>query len=345
MRAYQRLDGLDAITPVFDAPSADEALARLGGPSLLRVPGSDPRARPRVVACLLHGNEDSGFRAVARLLASGARFPFDLWVVVGNVAAALIGGPFGHRYLEGQEDFNRIWGKQPASTPERRMAAEMLAELEEAGPEAVLDLHNTSGDNPPHAIVPASVGSGTADAVALAAACTGLVLRWHLSAHTFMEAMAPSCPAIAVECGIAGRPEHTAFAAEALDRFLRLDPVPGQARPQRLVDMRERVAVRPGVRFAFGGALGDGVDFVLTPDLDRANFGMLFAATAIGRVPPGAPMPLRAVDMQGRETTADLFAVDSEGWVRLTRDVTPVMMTRSVVQTLRDCLFYVARRR
>lgn len=343
MRPYRRLDGLDAIKAVFDA-SDEEVLARLGGPTLLRVPGTEQAARARVVACLLHGNEDSGFRAVAQLLRSGARYPFDLWVFVGNVEAALADGPFGHRYVDGQEDFNRVWGKQPETTRERRMAAAALAELDAADPEAVLDLHNTTGDNPPHAIVPASADQGSAGAVCLAAACTDLVLRWRLSAHTLMEAMAPRCPAIAVECGIANRPEHAAVAAKVLERFLCLDPVPGDAEPHLLVEMHERIAVRAGVRFKFGGALDDDVDFVLMRDLDRANFGMLFAATVIGRVRPGDELPLRAVDMRGRDTTEDLFAIDGEGHVRLTRDVTPVMMTRSVVQTLRDCLFYVARR-
>ena len=345
MSGYQRLDDLDEIKPIFDASSDEEVLERLGGPTLVRVPGTRPDRRARVVSCLLHGNEDSGFRAVTELLRSGARFAFDLWVFIGNVEAALADGPFGHRYLDGQEDFNRIWGKQPASTPERRMAAAVLGELQAAHPEAVLDLHNTTGDNPPHAVVPAAASPGADDALALAAACTGLVLRWHLSAHTLMEAMTPTCPSIAVECGIAHRGEHAAVAAGVLDRFLRLDAVPGRAQPQRLVEMRERVAVRPGVRFAFGGRLGDGLDLVLTPGLDRENFGMLLAGTVVGRVAPGAPLPLQSVDMQGNDTTLDLFAVDGAGHVRLTRDVTPVMMTRSVVQTLRDCLFYVARRR
>ena len=344
MPLYRRLDGSDEIKPLFDT-SDEEVLARLGGPTLLRLPGTDANPAARVVACLLHGNEDSGFRAVARLLRSGARFPFDLWVFIGNVEAAVADGAFGHRYLEGQEDFNRIWRREPALTPERKLATAVLDELEAAAPEAVLDLHNTSGDNPPHAVVPDRADRGAERTVALAAACIGLVLQWRLEAHTLMEAMAPICPAIAVECGIAGRPEHVDVAADVLHRFLHLDPVPDAGQPEQRFEMRERVVVRPEASFAFDAQLRPGLDLALAPDLDAANFGMLFAGAVIGRCPPGRDMPLRANDMDGRDTTDEAFALGGDGRIRLQRDVTPVMMTRSVIQTRRDCLFYIARRR
>lgn len=92
----------------------DVAILRaLGRPTLIRVPGTG-EAAPRAVATLLHGNESTGYQAVLRILRRRRTYPFDLYVVVGNVRAALEQGLFGHRYLDGQEDFNRIWGRGDA---------------------------------------------------------------------------------------------------------------------------------------------------------------------------------------------------------------------------------------
>lgn len=340
MSHLRRLDGLDEVKPLLDADD-HTVLRRLAAPTLLRVPGTDPRPRARFVATLLHGNEESGFWAVADLLRSGARFPFDLWVLIGNVAAALADGPFGHRYLEGQEDFNRVWEREPVRTPQRRMAAEVLATLDGLDLEAAIDLHNTTGHNPPHVIVPGD----DPRMLGLAGALGDLALRWRLTAYTSMEAVGRRCPAVAVECGMAGVPANAAIAADVLRRFLHLEAVPAEGRPSELYEMRERVVVRGEVRFRFGGQLDDSVDLVLARGLDAANFSMLLAGTTLGWVRPGTAVPLRATDMADNDVTEVLLEVTGDGRVVLRHDVTPVMMTRDEQQTRRDCLFYVAQRR
>jgi hypothetical protein len=105
------------------------------------------------------------------------------------------------------------------------------------------------------------------------------------------------------------------------------------------------VWVRPEVSFAFGGVLGDSIDFSLVPALDGHNFGMLFADSVLGRVEPGCANPLLACDMEGRDVTDRYFAVRPDGAVVVTEDVTPTMMVTTAQQAVRDCLFYVSRRR
>lgn len=329
---------LDDAAAVF-AGDHVAALDRLAGPTLLRVPGVAPRPRARFVAALLHGNEESGYLAVAELLASGRRFPFDLWVFIGNVAAARADGRFGHRFLDGQEDYNRVWERTPEGSPERRLTRQVLDVLDAVDLEAALDLHNTTGTNPPHVILPAG-DPGTA---ALGGALGDLALRWRLPAYTSMEAVSRRCPAVVVECGMAGLPASTAVARTVLERFLALPAVPAAGAPAQVYDMRERVVVRGEARFAFGGALTGDLDAVLDPDLDRANFTMLFAGHVLARVHPGGAVPLRAAAMDGVDRTEETFTVEADGRVRLRRDVMPVMMTRDVVQTRRDCLCYLVR--
>lgn len=115
--------------------------------------------------------------------------------------------------------------------------------------------------------------------------------------------------------------------------------------PHALFEVLHRVTVRPEVSVAFGGALSDEVDLVPHPGLDAANFGMLLTGTELGRVHPGAAMPLRAVDMQGRDTTERYFAVQPDGALVVTQAVTQAMMTTAALQARRDCLTYLTRRR
>lgn len=339
---YSRFDGYDEITHLLTGTDEDVLVALRGKPALLRIPAASPTGRARMVSCLLHGNEDSGYRAVLRMLRGRPRYDFDLWVFIGNVRAASAHGWYAHRYLDDQEDFNRVWGVGEATTRMRRCAAAVLEELGKADLEAALDLHNNTGENPPYAIVP----QWSSPSLQLAGVCSDTVLHWPMRAHTLMEALSAQCPAIAVECGVPGLDVHTDYAAAVLERFL-TEPVgeSGRQVPEVTYEMRCRVTVRPEVPFAFGGALNDEVDLVLTPGLDGHNFGMLFASTEIGHVHPGAAMPLCARDMRGEDVTDSLLEVTDEGRLIVTSDVTPIMMTTTVVQARRDCLFYVARRR
>ncbi|HMG31296.1 MAG TPA: hypothetical protein VK585_14380 [Jiangellaceae bacterium] len=342
---YHRLDGYEDLKPLLDGTDEDVLLNLGGRPALVRIPAAATAERPsaRLLACLMHGNEPSGFRAVLEVLRRGERFPFDLWVLIGNVRAATQEGWYAHRYLDDQEDFNRVWGCGPATTRMRRCAAAILEELRAIDLEAAVDLHNNSGQNPYYAILPRSTPAG----LALATLCADTLLEWKLDAYTLMEALADRCPTVAVECGLGHLPEGTAFAKGVVHRFLNEDGFtvrPGQAgpRPGRILETLVRVTVRDEVTFAFGGTLDDETDLVIAAGLDTFNFGTLFPGHVIGRIDPAAAMPLCATDMFGRDVTDRLFDVTPEGSLVVAEEMTPVMMTTTVVQARRDCLFYTA---
>ena len=71
---------------------------------------------------------------------------------------------------------------------------------------------------------------------------------------------------------------------------------------------------------------------------------MLLAGTEVGRVHPGADLPLEAVDMDGRDIASRFFDVNADGSVTIAEDLTPAMMTTTVQQARQDCLFYLSRR-
>ncbi len=315
-----------------------ELLRALDRPTFIRFPGTGSRP-PRAVATLLHGDESTGLEALLTVLRRPQRYPFDLYVVLGNVRAALANGGFGHRFLDHQEDFNRVWGLEEPTTQMRRAADGMLAELRAAGLEALVDVHNNTGNNPFYAIVTRR----RPETLNLATLFTTTILRWDFRAHTLMEALEDECATIAVECGLPGRPESLAFAVDGLRRYLGAPPLPTDilVRDFDMLGGLRKVVVRGEVGFTFGGELGDDVDFVVAEDADVHNFVEVPAGHVLGRVHPGAAMPVRAIDATGREVTDEHFAV-VDGAVVTTAPMTPVMMTRTVEAASKDCLFYVS---
>lgn len=314
-------------------------LTELGGPTWLRLPGTGGEPA-RAIATLLHGDEPTGVQALLEVLRRRQRpYPFDLHLVVFNVEAALAGPGFAHRYLDHQEDGNRIWGVAGADTPDRRAADGILGDLS-ADPLAMLvDVHNTTGDNPFHAIVP----SDDPAVINLATRFSTTLLRWDLGNGTLMEAVAPMAPAVAVECGLAGRRTSLAFAVDGLRRFLGPPLESGEVvRDHDLLGDLLRVTVGPSVRMRFAGVLDDEVDLVVPPDADGANLVEVAAGHVLGHARPGAPCPLRVTDARGHDVTAATLEVTSAGAVVTRRRQVPVMVVRSVAAARKDCLCYLA---
>ena len=318
-----------------------DAVRWLGRPTLLRVPGRGDQA-PRAIACLLHGDESTGLEAVLKVLRRRRTYAFDLYVVVGNVRAAAEPPGFAHRFLDDQEDFNRVWGLDEPTTGQRLAAAAILERLRGAGLETLVDVHNNTGTNPFYAIT-------TRDApgdLNLATLFTSTLLRWDLAAHTLMEALSDDVAAIAVECGLPGRPESLAFAVDGLRRYLGEPPLPTDRVVRdfdRLGGLR-KVTIRPEVNFRFGQdhePPDDESDFVIAADADLLNFVQVPAGHVIGRIRPDAALPLLARAADGADVTHDHFAVRGDEVVT-TRPTTPVMMTRTVAAARKDCLFYVS---
>jgi hypothetical protein len=320
--------------------SPRELLRQLGTTTWLRLPGTGEQPA-RAVATLLHGDESTGLEALLFVLRRRRCFPFDLHVVIGNVEAALQGSGFAHRFVDGQEDGNRIWGPGgpgTAGSTQRRDADAILGELLAAPLAGLIDLHNTTGANPYHALVsredPASLD--------LATRFSTTVLRWDLGADTLLEAVAGHTPSAAVECGLPGRRASTAFAVDGLRRAF--GPPPGSIPPadHDLVRDLRRVTVREDVRFRFGGHPDAESDLALVADGDAANLRSVPAGHVLGHVRPGAPQPLQVTDPDGRDLTGDLLTVTPDGAIVTRTATTPVMVVRTVEAARKDCLCYLA---
>ena len=316
-------------------------LRRLGRPTILRLPGTGEEP-PRALITLQHGDEPTGMQAVLRVLRRRHRYPFDLHVVIGNVEAALEPPGFAHRFLAGQRDMNRLWSTPVGGADDAQSAATAaIREHLRALPlSSAVDLHNTSGANPFHALV----ASARPETLRLATTFTTTVVVWEQRIDALMEVLDDHCPAVAIECGLAGRPASLAFALDGVRRHL-ATPHADLVTPSRRIDhdllgdMR-RVLVHDDVRFRFGGVLDAEVDMVLDIDADLRNGVPTPAGWVLARVRPGAPMPLSVIATDGRDVTgATLTLIDGDVVVAV--DTTPLMMTRTVDAARKDCLTYL----
>ncbi|MBW2394426.1 MAG: succinylglutamate desuccinylase/aspartoacylase family protein [Deltaproteobacteria bacterium] len=325
---------------VGDIPAETEAFLRvLGGAAAIHVAGKD-RSRSRVVTTLLHGNEPSGTCAIHAWLRSGSQPAVDAVLVVANVEAALATPGFAHRALPGRRDLNRCF-LGPWDDAEGRLAREILELVHAQKPEALIDLHNNTGHNPPY-----GVGvEPSPEALQLVVPFGNRFVWSHLTLGALMEAMR-EIPSVTIEVGRTGDSVADAVALRGLTRFLEDDRViePGLRPDIQVLTAPMRVCVRRGISLAVvdtdRGEKGT-ADLTILADLDRHNFERVEAGTKLGYV-RGEAWPLELLDEDGRDRASFYFTLE-DGVLRTRRPIIPIMITTDPGIATSDCLFYVVR--
>lgn len=328
LKIYERLpEGFLAARP-------EELAELLGGPSLIELPGR--RAPPLFVSVLLHGNETTGLEAVQRVLAAyGERgLPRGLMLFVGNVEAARE----GVRRLPGQPDFNRIWpGGEGPDSPQRRMAAEVVARARARGCFASIDVHNNTGRNPHYGCVNRLEGPY----LQLAALFARTVVYFTRPRGVQSLAMARLCPATTLECGQPGSPGAAEHAAELISSALQLAQWPTRI-PRDVEVYRTLAAVRIPERYRFSFSGGD-VDLHLVPELEGYNFRELPEGAVLAYAGSRSGLLLSAEDNEGREAAAEFLVRDGDA-IRLRRPAMPAMLAADEAAIRQDVLCYLMER-
>jgi hypothetical protein len=328
---------LEAPRPGDVPEDVGDFLRALAGPTWIQIAGRD-RSRTRAVSTLLHGNEPSGLRAVHSWLRAGSTPAVDTVVFIGAVEAALESPGFGHRALPGRRDLNRCF-HPPWDGDEGRLAQRALELLHKVAPEALIDIHNTTGHSPSYGVAPRN---GAAER-ALTSLFAKRLVHNSLSLRAIVEATCDDFPSVTIECGRAGDPVADAIARAGLERFLGADQVDGERAPLDLLVDPVRVGVRAGAVVAFGPERNSAADLTVAEDVDRHNFETLAPGTEIGWTGEGPSWPLEAHGADGEEVSRELFSL-GDGVIRTRRDLIPIMMTVDPAIAASDCLFYAVRR-
>ncbi len=323
--------------PIPETPG--EWLRELGGPTLLRVPGGDG-TRCRAVSTLLHGNEPSGLRAAHAWLASGAEPAVDLWIFVGAVEAALLPPGFAHRMAPGSRDLNRAF-RAPFEEAAGALASALLEQLEALRPEALVDLHNNTGENPPYGVGP---HAGIAELNLVGHFATRYV-HSDLRLGALIEATAERFPSVVVECGRAGDPAADRVARAGLERYAQRERLERERlEPARMALLVEPVRVRiaDGCKLVFAPVRVPEADLTIPPDVERHNFTTLRAGETFGWLGASGAWPIEAHAADGREVSHELFT-ERDDALAARRPVVPIMITSDPRVAAQDCLFYLVR--
>ncbi len=308
----------------------------LPGPTLINLPGRRPE--PLFVAVLLHGNEDTGLKAVQALLRQPRQreLPRALSLFIGNVSAAAA----GLRHLDGQPDYNRIWpGADTAGLPEHRMMQQVVEAMRARQVFASIDVHNNTGLNPHYACV----STLAQPFLHLATLFSRLVVVFRRPLGVQASAFTTLCPAVTLECGKPGNLAGEDHAAEFLDAALRLDHFPSHPVAGQDIDVYHTIGIVK-VPEAVAFSIGDGPgDLQFQGDLDHLNFRDLPAGTRFARVRSGCASPLQVWDEAGTEVADRYFGL-ADGELRTLRPVTPAMLTRDTRVIRQDCLCYLMER-
>lgn len=332
------LKRFEALRPQDIAPTPEGFLEQLGGAAWLTVAGRD-RSRCRAVATLLHGNEPSGLVALHHLLLEGQQPAVDMHCFIGAVAAALEPPQFSHRHLTGVRDLNRCF-RPPFDDEPGAIAAAILAALDEAQPEALIDLHNTSGSGPAFGVAIREELSHDA----LIALFSHRLVITDIRLGALMEYAERAVPTVTVECGGVYDPEAALVAERGLRRYWNLPDLFADARchppPIRVLRHPLRLELLEDAVIGYGDAWREGDDLTLPFDIEKYNFQGLEYGEALGWLGPRGLATLRVRDAGTENRIGDYFdAVSGRLCARL--PMTLFMITTEPEIARSDCIGYL----
>lgn len=313
-----------------------EFLRWMDGPTCFLLAGEDS-SRTRALVTLLHGNEPSGTIALHRYLRSGRRPAVNVLCVVASVGAALEQPLFSHRMLPRARDLNRCF-RPPFDDAQGVLAEEILEILRLHAPEAVIDMHNTSGSGPAFGVCTFMDRHHEA----LVSLFTQRLIVSNLGLGALMETSEEACPTVTVEVG--GRLDEEAheLAFEGLCRYFESGDVlcPGDS-DWGLELLRDpiRLELKDNVTLTYAEEPCDNYDITLRPDIEHHNFGGVDTGTVLGWARAEAAQLFTAQDAGGGCAVSRLVRI-SGGIVYPAQPLKLFMITNNAAIAHSDCLFY-----
>ena len=324
----------EAPTPQDVGPTVEDFLMKLGEPTFLWLPGLDT-TRTRAMSTLLHGNEPSGVRALHRWIREGRQPQVNVLCFIGSIGAALTRPWFSHRCAPDGKDLNRCF-RPPFEGQEGTIAQAMLQELQHAQPEALIDLHNTSGRSPAYGVT--TLNRETHETLT-GVFCDHLIVT-DLRLGSLMEATEYDWPTVTIEAGWAKDPQADELAYRGLTRYALAKEFSDISSPVTVLHHPIRVELQEGATVAYNRTPDPEVDLTLLQDVDRLNFGLWSREEPLGWVGKRGLDVLWAKNAMGQNLSSAIFSVHN-GELRLAHPSRLMMVTTNPGIAQSDCLFYI----
>ncbi len=331
----QRFTFLRNPSPEELGESPEAFLQQHGGPVCLFVSGADS-SRCRALVTLLHGNEPSGAKAVWRWARSGERPHTDIVCIIASVQAALIPPLFSHRQLPGQRDLNRCF-QPPYDDRMGVLAEEVLELLQMHRPEAVVDMHNTSGKGPAFGVVSFEDRLHNA----LVSLFADQLIVTHLRLGALMETSDLQRPTVTVEVG--GRNDLAAdqIAFAGLRRYVNAENLFSMEPAPKTLEVFHnpvRLELQDDLSFCFAD-LPTACELTLRTDIEQYNHGITPAGSHLGWVDNPERAMFRALDMDGQCAAHKLVRLSGQDLITA-QALRLFMATNNENIAKSDCLFY-----
>lgn len=346
---------LEALPPIPE--HLIDFLIWLGKPSCILITGEDT-TRHRIISTLLHGNEPSGAVAMHRWLKAwqAGQVPLpktNISFILPSIEASLCTPRFNHRQFEGRRDLNRCFSG-PETDAEGQLAANILSYIRSQKPEAILDLHNTSGSGPAFAV-------GTrqdATHQALASYFTQRMVFSDLKLGALTEVSEAFTPSMTIECGGAQDEAAHQLAYDGIVRFLATEnPFEGYSANQP-IDIYQhplRLKLKTGCTIAYGKPSVDTtvdtgtpldtsehrpVDLTLQAQAESLNYAPIPSGATIGWLGVNGLEALTAQTPQGEDQLENFFEATANNELRTRQKLQLFMVTPRADIAMNDCVFY-----
>ncbi len=314
----------------------DTFLEVLGGPACLFFTGAD-ESRTRAFVTLLHGNEPSGVMALFRWLRAQQRPAVNIVCIVPSVAAALEHPRFSHRMLPRARDLNRCF-RPPFDDSQGRLAEEILEIFRFHHPEAVVDMHNTSGSGPGFGVV--TYMDNKHDA--LVSLFNDRLIISNLGLGALMEISEHLYPTVTVEVG--GRQDEAAHALawEGLCRYFTTEQVFNHRDTDWGLEVLHdpiRLELAEHTTLTYGDEPSRNHDVTLKTDIEHHNFGTVTARTLLGWL-RGDPRDLFLAQDRSGTCAVERLVREEQGVLYPAADLKLFMITNNPDIASADCVFY-----
>jgi hypothetical protein len=306
------------------------------GLSVIDIQGVDS-TRTRVLTTLIHGNEPSGFIACHAWLKSGLTPATNVRILICNPEAASTKPVFTHRYIDLDKDLNRYFGPRHQEKNALEVRANQIKNLiAEVKPEAVVDLHNTSGSGP-------AFGVSTIDshgALALVSLFASKVILTELKVGALME-VDFNAPIVTIECGGAKDSAAHQVAYHGIEQFFALPSLSLQNAPKiKVYGQPIRVELKNNASVGFANLKLPTASLTLRLDIELLNYKHAQQGEFLGWYDETKPIPISALDQLNQDHTLDLFRFE-KGNLLAKQDLQVFMATTLPDIATNDCLFYV----
>ena len=314
--------------------TATDFLMSLPGPTVIDIEGSD-QARTRIVSTLVHGNEPSGLGAIHSFLTGNDTPATNVRFILPSIQAAKHPPMLTHRFLPGERDLNRCFDSVD-NDPIVRRAKMVQKFIQEASPEAVIDMHNTSGSGPAFGV---TVSNEPAERTLVSFFSKRAILT-ALNVGSLME-QDFGCPIVTIECGGCNDEIAHTVAREGLRDFLLVGDLLSQRGHEtvEVLDNPVRVELADSKTIAYSADRVQEVDFSLYVSIEHLNTGTTPAGTAIGWANSRTLDGLIVRNEDHSETGLSLFMLQGD-CIRTTHPMHIFMATTRADIAKGDCLFY-----